>query len=148
MENIEPETPVATQEIAIESSPPLITRFKSVIIDQLFIIVCMAMLSQFLPAESSQNTDMLKGVLLFGLFLVYEPFSMAFLGCTIGNLITGVRVRKFWNHEERINIFSAYVRFVVKLSLGWLSFLTITSSDSRRALHDMASGSVMLYAKP
>ncbi|MBK6901485.1 MAG: hypothetical protein IPH04_01390 [Saprospirales bacterium] len=40
---------------------------------------------------------------------------MAF-GCTIGNYISGIRVRKFGEEEKRINIFSSYLRFIVKFS--------------------------------
>lgn len=126
--------------------PPLITRFKSVIIDQLFIIFCMVVLSQILPDRDEQNLNFIKGALLGGLFLMYEPFCIAF-GCTVGNLITGIRVRKYYNQEERISIIQSYVRFIVKISLGVISFFTVTSNESKRAIHDMASGSVMIYSQ-
>jgi|ERR1043165_10219672 uncharacterized RDD family membrane protein YckC len=137
--------PVAESSV-ITNYPPLIKRFQSLIIDQLFIIVCMAVLSNLLPAGDGHNTDILKGGLLFGLFFVYEPFCMAF-ACTIGNLITGIRVRKLGNHSERINILQSYIRFVFKLFLGIISFFTVTGNENRQAIHDMAAGSVMIYAE-
>ena len=36
------------------------------------------------------------------------------------------------------------IRYPVKLLLGWISFLTINSNPKRRAIHDLASGSVMI----
>lgn len=126
--------------------PPIIKRFQSLIIDQAFIIVCMGIFSQLLTNTDEENTGALRGFLLFGLFFIYEPLCMAF-GCTIGNYISGIRVRKFGEEERRINIFSSYLRFIVKIFLGIVSFFTVTSDKSKRAIHDMAAGSIMVYAK-
>ena len=64
--------------------PPIIKRFQSLIIDQAFIIVCMGIFSQLMANTDEENTGILRGFLLFGLFFIYEPLCMAF-GCTIGN---------------------------------------------------------------
>jgi hypothetical protein len=65
-------------------------------------------------------------------------------GCTIGNYIKGIRVRKNEDISQKINIGQAILRYPIKLALGWISFLTINSNLQRRAIHDLASGSVMI----
>lgn len=129
-----------------DNFPPLVKRFQSLILDQVFLIICMVIFSQLLSNTDEENTDVLRGVLLVGLFGIYEPLCMAF-GCTIGNYVSGIRVRKFSDHKRRINIFQSYIRFITKLLLGIISFFTVTSNKSKRAIHDMTAGSIMIYAR-
>lgn len=140
------EDAVFVEEINQENFPPLIKRFQSLITDQVFIILCMVIFSQLFENTDEEDTGALRGFLLFGLFFLYEPFCLAF-GCTIGNYIAGIRVRKFGNEEKRINILQSYIRFIVKILLGIISFFTVTSNKHKRAIHDIAAGSIMIYAK-
>jgi hypothetical protein len=55
-----------------------------------------------------------------------------------------IRVRSVNNTQKRINIFRSYARFLVKLILGILSFITIHFNEERRAVHDFAGHSVMI----
>lgn len=87
--------------------------------------------------------DWVRIVLFATLFIVYEPLCTS-LGSTLGNYIKGIRVRKVSNTAKRINIFRAITRYIVKVLLGWVSFLTISSNPKRRAIHDFAGGSVMI----
>jgi uncharacterized RDD family membrane protein YckC len=80
------------------------------------------------------------------LFFIYEPFCIAF-GCTIGNKIAGIRVRNFHDESKRISLFNSYIRFIIKLLLGIISFFTVTSDSWKRAIHDKAAGSIMVYAE-
>jgi hypothetical protein len=66
------------------------------------------------------------------------------MGFTIGNYLKGIRVRKVSNTSNRINFIQAFFRYVLKISLGWISFLTIHSNNQKRAIHDLAVGSVMI----
>ncbi|MES1198207.1 MAG: RDD family protein, partial [Chitinophagaceae bacterium] len=66
------------------------------------------------------------------------------LGFTLGNFIKGIRVRQYSNKVKRINIFQAILRYIFKIALGWLSFITIHSNPEKRAIHDFVSGSVMI----
>jgi uncharacterized protein YneF (UPF0154 family) len=91
----------------------------------------------------SNVPDWLRIVLFIAIFIIYEPVCVAF-GCTIGNYIKRIRVKKYTDINSRINFFQAMIRYTVKVCLGWLSFLTIHSNPSRRAIHDFASGSVMI----
>jgi len=77
------------------------------------------------------------------LWAIYEPVCTTF-GFTIGNLIKGIRVRDISNTSKRLNIFQALLRYFVKVLLGWVSFITIHFNPERRAIHDLAAGSVMV----
>jgi uncharacterized RDD family membrane protein YckC len=84
-------------------------------------------------------------VLFASIFLLYEPLCMSY-GCTIGNYIKKIRVRSIKDTSKRINIFQSVIRYILKVLLGWVSFLTIHSTDGKRAIHDLASGSIMIKA--
>lgn len=87
--------------------------------------------------------DWIRIVMFAGLFLAYEPLCTS-LGCTLGNYIKGIRVRKHSDTTRRINIFQAITRYIIKVLLGWISFLTIHTNPKRRAIHDLACGSIMI----
>jgi uncharacterized RDD family membrane protein YckC len=79
------------------------------------------------------------------LLYIYEPLLIALAGGTIGHHILGVRIKKVKQSEKKINMLQASIRFITKITLGWLSFLTVTGSPRKRAIHDMASGSIVLF---
>jgi uncharacterized RDD family membrane protein YckC len=82
-------------------------------------------------------------LLFFVLWAVYEPLATT-LGFTLGNYIAGIRVRKFKNINSKVNFFQSFIRFIMKVLFGWLSFITILANKKRRALHDLVSGSIMI----
>jgi len=90
-----------------------------------------------------QTPNWIRGALFIGLWFIYEPLCMT-LGGTIGNRILKLRIIKNNTSKGNINLFQAYVRFFVKLLLGWISFLTIHMNREKRAIHDFAAGSVMI----
>jgi uncharacterized RDD family membrane protein YckC len=55
----------------------------------------------------------------------------------------GVRVRRFAS-GEKIGILHAYGRIVVKVLLGFISFLVLPLNAGRRAIHDLATGSIVI----
>lgn len=125
------------------TSYPLLTeRVQSTFIDTIFIIIMMFVFSTILDRYENVP-DWLRIILFIGLWIIYEPVCTA-LGCTLGNYIKDIRVRKHNENTERINIFQALVRYVLKVALGWISFLTIHNNKERRAIHDLVAGSVMI----
>ena len=122
--------------------PTLLERIQSLFIDTLAIILLLFALVSWLDHYPTlpDGIRVLFFVLVIGL---YEPLCTA-LGCTAGNYIKGIRVRKVANPAQRIPLHLAIVRYGVKMALGWISFVTIHSNPERRALHDLASGSVMI----
>jgi hypothetical protein len=59
-------------------------------------------------------------------------------------IIFRFRVKDHEDRERRIGIFPSFIRYILKTLLGWISFLTISSNSEKRAIHDIASGSVMV----
>jgi uncharacterized RDD family membrane protein YckC len=68
---------------------------------------------------------------------------MTVFACTIGQLAMRIRVRKCEGHE-RIGFFRAVFRTLVKYCLGLLSFLSMPAQRERRAMHDLAAGTLVL----
>jgi len=125
-----------------EKYPSLVERLQSTFIDTIIIVILMVVFSNVL--EGFNNVPEWIRILLFVfLFVVYEPVLMTF-GCTVGNYIKGIRVRKNEDINQKINIGQSIIRYPIKLSLGFISFLTINSNLRRTAIHDLASGSVMI----
>lgn len=124
-----------------EKYPFMLERIQSILIDSVLIIACMILFSDIL-SNFKNVPDWLRAVLLILIFL-YEPILTTF-GGTIGNNIKGIRVRKNSDETQSITIFQAIIRYFFKLLLGWLSFITIFSSNKKRAIHDIISGTVMI----
>ena len=125
-----------------ENYPELKDRIQSTFIDTFFLLILMFVFAAVL--DKFENVpDWIRIAMFVGLFIVYEPLFTA-LGCTLGNFIKGIRVRKYRDATQKINIFQAIIRYPIKLILGWISFLTIGSNPERRAIHDLVAGSVMI----
>lgn len=122
--------------------PLLGDRIQSSFIDMILIILMMFVFASILDRYENVP-DWVRIILFIGLWAAYEPVCTS-LGCTLGNYIKGIRVRQHDSATKRINIFQALIRYVVKIVLGWISFLTIHSNHERRAIHDFMAGSVMI----
>ena len=85
------------------------------------------------------------GTIVF-MFFVYEPLFTSKL-CTLGQKLTGIRIRKHLASRKRISLPAAYARIFIKLTLGLISFFTIPVTKGKRAIHDFAVGSVVIYDK-
>ena len=126
--------------------PSLAKRIQSIFIDSLLIIVLMFLSGWILDKmnpEQNEGDEWIRIVLFIALWGVYEPLSMT-LGCTLGNYLMKIRVRKHNNAGKKMNLLQAYARFIIKFFLGWLSFITISFNPERRAIHDFASGSIVV----
>lgn len=126
--------------------PELKTRIQSSFIDGLLIIVLMLVSAWALDKAGvgdEEEGGMLKAIIFVSIWGIYEPLATT-LGATLGNYFMKIRVRKMDANGKRLNIFQAFIRFVFKFFLGWLSFVTINFNKERRAIHDIVAGSVML----
>ena len=125
--------------------PELTDRIQSTFIDTLVLVILMFAWAIILE-KIQDPPDWLRMTMFFVIWGVYEPVCTS-LGFTLGNYIKGIRVRRISNTSKKINIFQAFIRYVFKVLLGWISFLTIGSNPQSRAIHDMVAGSVMIKAK-
>src|SRR5262245_3765929 len=126
--------------------PTLPKRIHSIFIDAILMVILMLVAGWLFDKYSSENNEndaLFRAIAFVGIWGVYEPLSQT-LGCTLGNYLMKIRVRKNSNENKKINIIQAYARFVVKFFLGWLSFISIGFNEKRRAIHDLAAGTVMV----
>jgi uncharacterized RDD family membrane protein YckC len=124
--------------------PSILKRYISTAIDSIFIISMFILVSYIFQQDNEIATKVRVGTILF-LFFVYEPICTS-LYCTLGQKLTGIRVRNMFNHG-RISLPKAYIRIITKILLGFLSFFTIPVSKDKRAIHDYIVGSIVLEEK-
>lgn len=120
--------------------PPLTRRYAAGLIDGFFLMLVMILVAVLFQAEAMVSARI---ACFFLIFFGYEPLLTSRL-CTVGQRVMGIRVRRYGRPDERIGILAAYARFAVKVLLGAISFFTMGSTNQRRAIHDLASGSVMI----
>jgi uncharacterized RDD family membrane protein YckC len=137
------ETPVAI-EYGRYTYPLLLRRYQSFFIDWSLLFATLVIAMVVMGESPSRQAVMISLGVLFG--FVYEPFLTCF-SATIGQRIMGIRVRSIDNPDERINLVQAYIRLVVKVAFGWLSFLTINFNPQHRAIHDTLGSSVVIQVR-
>ena len=121
----------------------MLERVKSTTIDTIVLIAAIYFISEIL--NLFENIPNYIRITFFAGILLYEPICTA-LGATIGNDKMEIRVRSNSDHNKRINLVQAIIRFIFKFLFGWLSFITYFSSKKNRTIHDYISGSVMIKA--
>ncbi len=124
--------------------PGLLERVKALIADSVCIILFMMTLS-YLYSSLDNVSDTVRKISFLFVFFLYDPIFTSTFGGTIGHMIIGLRVKKQSEYKQNINLFQAILRYIVKALLGWLSLLTVLSNKEKRAIHDLASGSIILY---
>jgi len=133
----------AIADTAPEIQYPLLgERVQSTFIDLLFIVLLMFVFSAILE-KYEHVPNWIRVVLFISIWILYDPVCTV-AGFTIGNYVKGLRVRQFKDPSKRINIIQAIVRYMLKLFLGWISFMTINTNKERRAIHDFVAGTVVI----
>lgn len=122
--------------------PSLLDRVQSIFIDVFFLFALTFVIAAILDKFESPP-DWIRVALFFILWAVYEPLSIT-LGCTLGQYIKRIRVKDHGDPSRRISFFPAFIRYVLKTLLGWVSFLTISANKEGRAIHDFVAGSVVV----
>lgn len=126
--------------------PTLMNRVQALFFDFWIVVALAIFLSSYVFSEYEDKLVGFRVVLFVIILFIYEPIGVM-TGGTIGYRTMGLKVRRSDDETRRLNIIQAYGRSVLKFFLGWVSFLTISSDSQRRAIHDKASGSVVLFAK-
>ena len=111
-------------------------------LDSMIILILEALAANFLDGFENAP-DWLHEGLFFGIWLFYEPLLIAF-ATTPGQLMKGIRVRKNDHSSQRIGFGIAFLRYLLKISLGWVSVFTMHRDPRKRGLHDLAAGSVVI----
>ncbi len=132
-------------KVAIEDGkyPSLTRRYIATAIDVGFVIGAIILIGYLFDEASEAGVKIRVGLILF-LFFVYEPLCTSRF-CTLGQKIMRVRVRRYPS-LKRISLLMAYTRILIKAFLGILSFFTLPFSQKRRAIHDLAARSIVVFA--
>jgi len=124
--------------------PGVIERVKAAFADGVIVVIMMISISELFSKfeHVPDNARIAAAIFIFGL---YDPIFTSLFGGTLGHLSMKLQVRNENNQAKMIILPLAILRFMIKLFLGWISLLSIGSSEKRRAMHDIASGSVVIY---
>lgn len=79
------------------------------------------------------------------IFVLYNPLMITFFGGTIGHKMIDLKVVRKPNPDQYPNIFKSILRFLIKGTLGIISLLTIFTDNKNKAIHDILSGTIVLY---
>ena len=119
------------------------SRVKAAVIDGIILIASLYLITEvFTLFDNVPNYVRMIAFIL--IFILYDPIFTSFLGATIGHSYSGIKVKKEDNPSENINFLNAIIRFVTKVFLGWISLLTVTSNEKKKAIHDLIVGSIVI----
>ena len=124
--------------------PGILDRVKAAFMDGIIMIILMILAKQLFQMLD-EVPDLIRAIAFILIWAVYEPLSVSLTGKTLGHAANGICVKTDQNHNKNINFVSALFRFIIKFFLGWISLLVVSTNDKRRAIHDYAVGSVVLY---
>ena len=123
--------------------PSLVIRIKAFFIDLVILLFVFATVSVSVDAIGGVPS-LVKGFIAVFMFYLYDPLLTAFAGGTIGHKLMQLKIKQFKDPHKNISLLAALLRFFIKGMLGWISFFTVTGNANKRAIHDLASGSIML----
>lgn len=124
----------------------LLDRIKAAVIDAVILIASMYAVSELLELfEYVPNA--IRILFAVFIFVLYEPLFVSQFGGTIGHSYSGLMVKRDNLLCGNINFFMALIRFILKAFLGWISLLTVTSNNKKKAIHDFLANSVVVVKK-
>ena len=121
-------------------------RIKALSIDTIVLVMAFALVL-FVAAKLNIHRSTTAAVFIILIVGSLEPVFVAFTGSSIGHHLVGLRVRHV-NSDKRLNIFLSYIRFLTKLPLGLLSFISILTTRKHQAIHDLLSRSIVVHKNP
>jgi uncharacterized RDD family membrane protein YckC len=123
--------------------PSLVVRIKAFFVDLLILLLVFATVSILIDMIDNVPS-ILKGFIAVFMLYLYDPILTAFTGGTIGHKLMKLKIKQLQDPEKNISLLAALLRFLIKGMLGWISFFTVTGNANKRAIHDLASGSITL----
>jgi uncharacterized RDD family membrane protein YckC len=141
MDNIQ-QTDISEEHIY----PSIMNRIQALFFDVWILIGLMMYLSNTFFSDYQDKYVGIKILVFFVALLIYEPIANM-TGGTIGYRTMGMKIRCSNDINKKIRFSQALMRSAMTLAFGWISFLTISTDPQRRAMHDKASGTVVINAK-
>lgn len=130
----------------INTFPGLFTRVKAAFVDS-FLVFLLIMLASEVLSDFDYVATWVRVLIFIFIFVLYEPLFISAFGMTIGHNLMKIKVQKDRELGGNINILAAMLRFIIKYTLGWISLLTIMGNDKRKAIHDLATNTVVIFNK-
>ncbi len=123
--------------------PRIIRRIQATLIDTVVIPWAAIGMLVLVDALGAQSTFVKIGAAIL-IILLLDPLAVAFTGGTVGHHFMGMRVRRL-KKDEHLHFIAALMRAVIKILFGLPSFLVALVTRRRQALHDVVSGSLVVY---
>jgi uncharacterized RDD family membrane protein YckC len=124
--------------------PSVLYRLKAALIDTSIIIAFMFIVISIFSFFENVPDSFRIGAFMF-IFIFYDPLFTSIFGGTVGHMIMKIQVKRINNLNKNIPFILALIRYIVKVSLGWISLLTVTNNKKKLAIHDMVVRSIVLY---
>lgn len=121
----------------------LAKRVKATLLDFL-VIMALGLLVSTIFSRVEDLPNYARIIAFCFIFFLYDPIFVSLFGCTIGQFLLSLKVRRNNNETLKIIFPIAVIRFIIKVLLGWMSLLTITGNNKRMAIHDMVANSVVI----
>ncbi len=121
----------------------LADRVKAAFIDTVILVALMYTASDFLTMFEEVTKPLRWTVFIIVVYL-YDPLLTYFFGATLGQSFCKISVRRENNSDKNLPLHRCFLRFFFKATLGWISLLTITGNEKRKALHDFIAKSVVI----
>lgn len=123
--------------------PRLIKRVRAVLIDS--VLLPLAVFGTLIIGNAAGISSTLgRVILVLAPILILEPGMVAFTGGTIGHHLLKIRIARL-DGKRNINFFAATLRFLLKMLLGWLSFIFVLTTTRHQAVHDLVARSVVIH---
>lgn len=121
----------------------ILSRIRAVVFDAVVVATgIVAILLLLAVAEGVPGSGRVGVFALFALLLLYEPVTVAWRGGTIGHRRANLRIV-----DERTganpSLARAGLRFLLKSTLGLVSFITIVLTRRHQAIHDGLTGTTV-----
>jgi uncharacterized RDD family membrane protein YckC len=127
-----------------ENYPGVANRVKAVVSDSVVTLILVIIVT-YIFSIFENVPDNARIIAFIFIFFLYDPIFTSVFGGTIGHMMFGLRVKREKDQMKNILFPLAMIRFLVKVSLGWISLLTVSGNKKRKAIHDYLVGSVVIY---
>ena len=123
--------------------PGLLLRVKATTNDSIILIVLMGITADIFARIG--GVPVYSRVIAFlVIFVLYEPIMVSQIGSTFGHHMNKLKVQRDDN-GKRLSFGTAFIRFIIKATLGIISLFTVTVSKDKKAIHDMIVNSTVEF---
>lgn len=121
-------------------------RIQALFIDSVFLALSFFFIIFLIKFLRLHNQPMETFIILFLAFSI-EPLFVSFTGGSVGHHISQIKIRKT-SSDHNLNLFSSYIRFILKIPLGLFSLVSVLATKKHQAIHDIFSSSIVVLKSP